>query len=97
MVAPHILSLKICYNKFMYYVYLLRSQKTQKVYIGQTADLKRRFEQHNSGKELSTKNDLPWELIYYEAYKNRSLAMERERKLKHYGQSLRRLKERIGF
>lgn len=81
----------------MYYVYLLKSKSRGEFYIGQTADLKRRFEDHNSGKELLTKSGLSWELVYYEAYKNRVLAMKREKMLKHYGQSLRRLKEKIGF
>jgi len=35
------------------------------------------------------------ELIYYEAYKNKLDAQERERKLKQRGQSVKRLKERI--
>lgn len=81
----------------MYYVYLLRSIKTKKLYIGYTPDLKRRIEVHNKGKVKSTKHDIPWELVYCETYKDQMKAREREKKLKQYGQGLRRLKERIGL
>jgi len=33
----------------MYYVYILRSTVTGKIYKGFTKDLKRRFEEHNRG------------------------------------------------
>lgn len=81
----------------MHYVYLLKSLRNGKAYIGKTADLKRRFEEHNSGNVKATKSSLPWELVYYEAFKNRKAADNRELKLKHYGQSLTRLKTRIDF
>lgn len=81
----------------MYYLYLLRSQKTDSFYIGMAADLKRRFYQHNHGQSLATKKDLPWELVYYEAFPRKVLALERERKLKHYGRGLVELKQRLGF
>lgn len=56
----------------MYYVYLL--QKVDgKTYIGYTTDLKRRVVEHKDKKA---------ELIYYESYKNKLDAQDRERKLK---------------
>ena len=33
----------------MHYVYLLKSRKTDRFYIGNTADLKKRFYRHNKG------------------------------------------------
>ena len=81
----------------MYYVYLLKSKKTGEAYIGFTADLKKRFSEHNSGKNRSTKAYTPWELVYYEGFKNREMARDRELKLKHFGQSLTILKKRVGF
>jgi putative endonuclease len=81
----------------MYYVYILKSIKTNQYYIGYTNDLKKRLSDHNSLKNKATKANAPWELVYYEAYKNRKAATEREKKLKKYGQGLRRLKERIDF
>ncbi|OGZ73563.1 MAG: hypothetical protein A2908_00465 [Candidatus Staskawiczbacteria bacterium RIFCSPLOWO2_01_FULL_38_12b] len=69
----------------MYYVYLLR-KGDGKIYIGYTNDLKRRIREH--------KDKTP-ELIYYEAYKNKLDAQDRERKLKQRGQAVKFLRERI--
>jgi len=70
----------------MYYVYLIRNLKTGLTYIVYTNDLKRRIKEHRS-KNL--------ELIYYEAYRNKKDAEQREKKLKQRGQTVRRLKERL--
>ena len=66
----------------MYYVYVLISEREGNFYTGSTADLKRRFEEHNSGLVNSTKNRLPLKLIYYEACLNETDARNRERYLK---------------
>lgn len=79
----------------MYYVYLLRSKRTGKYYIGYTNNLRERFRQHNEGESLATKSGVPYELIYYEAYRAKKDALIRERKLKHHAQGFRRLKERL--
>ena len=79
----------------MYYVYILQSESKGKLYIGFTADLEKRFYQHNSKHSSFTKANAPWKLIYYEAYLAKTTAQERERKLKQYGQSWRRLKKRL--
>src|SRR3989344_3507305 len=44
---------------FMHYVYVLLSKKDNKLYIGKTGDLRRRFKEHNDGLNLSTKNRVP--------------------------------------
>lgn len=56
----------------MYYVYILKSKKDNKLYVGKTQNLKRRFLEHNSGKVISTKNRKPFELLFYEAFKNKT-------------------------
>ncbi len=40
----------------MFYVYILESVKDDKLYIGFTKDLKKRFLKHNAGKVFSTKS-----------------------------------------
>jgi len=57
------------------------------LYIGYTEDLQRRFKQH--------KTEGKTELLYYEAYLLKRLAMSREKKLKHYGSAWRALRKRI--
>jgi putative endonuclease len=81
----------------MYYVYLLRSKTSDNLYFGYTSDLKKRLEQHNKGLSLSTKKDAPWELVYYEAFKDQELAKGRERNLKYFGKAYGQLKRRIGL
>lgn len=78
----------------MYYVYLLKS-KSSGIYIGYTNDLKKRLKHHNNGYGMSTKNGAPWELVYYESYKNREDATNREKMLKQDGRSRAWLKKRV--
>ncbi len=66
----------------MYYVYVLRSEKDNNLYIGSTSDLKRRLREHNSGKVASTKNRLPFKLLFYEAYETKLIGEKREKYLK---------------
>ncbi|MDP3789570.1 MAG: GIY-YIG nuclease family protein, partial [Candidatus Omnitrophota bacterium] len=54
----------------MNYVYILKSKKDNNFYIGSTNDLKRRLDEHNRGLVFATKSRLPFELVYYEAYKS---------------------------
>lgn len=81
----------------MYYVYVLQSRKIDEIYVGSTSDLRRRFLSQNAGRNLATREGLPWDLVYYEAYSKKEFAINRERKLKHYGNSLAMLKKRIGL
>lgn len=67
----------------MYYVYVLQSiKKPTWLYKGITKDLKKRFKEHNSGKNFSTAPYFPLRLIYYEAYLIREDARAREQYLK---------------
>lgn len=78
----------------MFYVYVLRSIKDNKLYIGFTKNLKLRFEQHRNGEVQSTKNRRPFELIYYEACLKQVDATKREKYFKtHYGHMF--LKKRL--
>ncbi|KAB2842244.1 MAG: GIY-YIG nuclease family protein [Melioribacteraceae bacterium] len=63
----------------MFTVYVLKSLKDGKRYIGFTSELNRRFEEHNLGKVKSTKNRKPFELIYIENFTIKSEAAEREK------------------
>ena len=66
----------------MFYVYCIKSKKTEQLYFGFTNNLKRRLEEHNSGLNFSTKPYIPWELIYYEACLNKNDAIRRESYMK---------------
>lgn len=64
------------------YVYVLRSDRDGKFYVGMTNDLRRRVLQHQSGQNVSTVRRLPVKLVFYEAYLCASDARRREIYLK---------------
>ena len=66
----------------MYYVYILKSLTSGKLYRGSTGNIGRRLKEHNSGNVTSTKSDLPWKLIYCEAFINKTDALREEKFLK---------------
>jgi putative endonuclease len=78
----------------MYYVYVLRSNKSGNFYTGYTSDLRKRLTEHQSGLASYTKGRGPYELIYYEACRNQRDAIMREKYLKT-GPGKRYLKNRI--
>jgi putative endonuclease len=68
----------------VYYVYILQSVKDHKYYIGSSADVKARLKYQNAGKQRSTKNRIPFILVYTESFENRSQAEYREKQIKSY-------------
>ena len=66
----------------MHFVYVLKSKRDSRHYIGVTADLARRVEDHNAGKVSSTSGRRPFELIYFEEFEILKEAIEREKYFK---------------
>ena len=66
----------------MYFVYVLRSERTGRLYVGQTENVEDRVRRHNSGTQLSTKAHLPWQLVRVERFESRAEACRREREIK---------------
>ena len=81
-------------NDRFYYVYLLQSLKSKKWYTGYTADLRKRFIEHQNNKSTYTKGRGPFKLIYYEASLHQEDAKAREKYLKS-GVGKRYLKNRL--
>lgn len=79
----------------MFYVYVLRSRKDARLYTGYTVDLKRRFIEHTTGMNTSTKPRRPLDLVYYEAYSSQADAKQREKNLKHSAGARTALKRRL--
>ena len=65
-----------------YYVYALKSESRQYIYVGLTDNLERRIAQHNSGKSKTTKPYRPFRLIFSEKFSSRIEAREKEKYLK---------------
>jgi putative endonuclease len=61
-----------------FHVYILFSVSTNKYYVGSCGNINIRLEQHNTGRNKSTKLGAPWELKKLETYNTRSEAVQRE-------------------
>ena len=79
----------------MYFVYVLKSDKDQSTYIGCTTDIERRLIEHNEGRTRSIKHKVPFRLVYYEAYLDKTTALKREIKLKKSSYEKEKLFDRI--
>ena len=67
-----------------YFVYILECNN-KALYTGITTDLKRRFEEHISGKGGAyTRSHLPVKIRYYEMTGSRSTALKREAEIKSW-------------
>ncbi|OGF51490.1 hypothetical protein A3I27_03880 [Candidatus Giovannonibacteria bacterium RIFCSPLOWO2_02_FULL_43_11b] len=65
-----------------FHVYVLKSEKDGKFYVGYTSDIDNRLKAHNAGKVKSTKHRRPFVLIKVESFDTRREAMWREWQLK---------------
>ena len=64
--------------KLPFCVYVLRSQKDRKLYIGYSSNLKQRLSDHFNGKVDSTATRRPLDLIYCEYHSSKQDATRRE-------------------
>lgn len=82
----------------MFYVYILKISglKDKRFYIGYTSDLRKRITEHKEGTTKTTKNR-EVELVYYEAYNDKYLAMRREKVIKTSGSVYMSLIKRLGY
>lgn len=76
---------------YMYYVYVLFSEKDNKTYVGYSNNLKRRINEHNDGLVEATKNRRPLKLLNFGCFINESDAKNEELFLKS-GRGRERLK-----
>ena len=66
----------------IYYLYILKSLKDSKLYVGTTKNVEERLKQHNEGITPSTRYRKPFILLYTESYNTKQEALKRERYLK---------------
>ena len=76
-----------------HYVYILQSLKDNRYYIGETSNAEERLIFHNSGKQRSTKNRIPFRSRLVEEYPDREEALKREKQIKSWkgGQAFQKL------
>jgi len=63
----------------MQVVYVLKSEKDNKLYIGCTQNILQRLDEHSKGLVPSTKNRRPLKLIFTEPFENKTEAFLAER------------------
>ncbi|PYI93893.1 MAG: endonuclease [Verrucomicrobia bacterium] len=63
----------------MFYVYVLKSGKTGRRYVGSCEDMNDRLGRHNRGESKATKHGVPWILVHTEQFETRSEALLKER------------------
>ncbi len=66
----------------MFYVYAISSLNRNYIYVGLTDNIDRRFVEHNSGKNKTTKPYLPFRIIYKEQCETRIEARIKEKYFK---------------
>ncbi|HOK57228.1 MAG TPA: GIY-YIG nuclease family protein [bacterium] len=67
----------------MYYVYVIKSFKNSRRYVGFTSkNPVERLKEHNRGSNKWSRQNRPFELIYYEEFTEKEKARKRERFLK---------------
>ena len=64
-------------------IYILRSERNKRYYIGCTKDLNRRLTEHNRGQTASTKHLIPLVCVFHQEVPD-DQANSIERKLKRY-------------
>jgi putative endonuclease len=68
----------------MYHTYILFSIIKNKYYIGSTSNLEERIKKHNSNHKGFTGGVGDWQVVYYENYKSKSEATQREMQIKKW-------------
>lgn len=67
-----------------YYVYILKSLKDGRYYIGSSGNIEGRLKFHNAGLQRSTRHRVPFSIAYVEAKASKAEALQREKLIKSY-------------
>ncbi|MBI2968405.1 MAG: GIY-YIG nuclease family protein [Bacteroidetes bacterium] len=67
-----------------YFVYIIKSMKDSGYYTGSCRCLEARLKYHNDGRQRSTKNRVPFALVYFEVLSSKTEALKREKQVKSY-------------
>lgn len=84
----------------MFYAYVIKSESSGKIYVGQTNNPELRVKRHNGLLKnkvgsYTSMNKGPWKIVYVEKFETRTEAIKREKFLKsHIGRDW--LKNKLG-
>ena len=65
-----------------WFIYILRSEKNGRTYVGCAGDVQARLERHNAGQVAATRTGRPWHIFHVEEVTDYPAARDRERYLK---------------
>ena len=68
-----------------YQVYIIKSEKHGRYYVGMSSDPNKRLHFHNLGLNTSTQNGAPWEQIWVSEPMMKTEALSLEKKIKKRG------------
>ena len=68
----------------MFWTYIIKSEKTNRYYIGSCGNIETRLKDHNGNRVISTKNKGPNKLIHKEGFEFKKDALKREKQIKSY-------------
>ncbi|MBA3960730.1 MAG: GIY-YIG nuclease family protein [Chthoniobacterales bacterium] len=66
----------------MFHLYVLRSSKTGRRYVGSCENIEARLERHNAGHSKATRSGTPWVVVHEESFPSRAEAVRKERHFK---------------
>jgi putative endonuclease len=66
----------------MFYTYIIFSKTLDKYYIGSSENIENRLNDHLNSRSAYTKVAKDWIMVYFESFDSRSLAVQREMKIK---------------
>src|SRR5438128_2199045 len=61
----------------VFHVYILRSSKTGRRYVGSCENLSERLRRHNLGHSKATRHGMPWTLVHSESFSSRRSGKKR--------------------
>ena len=61
----------------MFYVYVLKSEKTGRRYVGSCQNILERLHRHNTNQSKATKYGIPWILIHNESFRTRAEVVQK--------------------
>ncbi len=68
----------------MHYVYIIKSTRDGRYYIGSAEDPEKRLKEHNEGQTRSTRHRGPYRLVYKEPLDTKTDAIKREHEIKRF-------------
>ncbi|MHB0756871.1 GIY-YIG nuclease family protein [Polaribacter sp. M15] len=67
-----------------YFLYILYSKNLDKYYVGVSVNIEERLQRHLSNHKGFTSRAKDWQIVYFEKYENRLLALKREKRIKNW-------------